>query len=155
MFLLYREDILYTQSIWNKDVLNLLEHGDTFIRMMQADMDGPGRPNGTGNGDNGPGPGRIGPSPCPLPGRRAACTTPWIAKAANGGSRFELNLRTSPVRFGIYPSLLSASTPHSYQHIPLTPISVYPSLLSATYHSLLLASTPHSYQRIPLTPISI
>ena len=31
----------------------------------------------------------------------------------------------------IYPSLLSAYTLHSYQHIPLTPISIYPSLLSA------------------------
>ena len=40
----------------------------------------------------------------------------------------------------IYPSLLSAYIPHSYQHIPLTPISIYPSLLSAIY--------PHSYQHI-------
>ena len=47
----------------------------------------------------------------------------------------------------IYPSLLSACTPHSYQHVPLTPISIYPSLLSAY--------TPHSYQHIPLTAISI
>ena len=55
----------------------------------------------------------------------------------------------------MYPSLLSAYTPHSYQHISrtpisnilLTPISIDPSLLSAY--------TPHSYQHIPLTPISI
>ena len=47
----------------------------------------------------------------------------------------------------IYPSLLSAYTPHSYQHIHLTPTGMYTSLLSA--HS------PQSYQHISLAPISL
>ena len=49
-----------------------------------------------------------------------------------------------------------------FQHIPLTPISIYPSFLStytltpiSIYPSRPSAYTLHSYQHIPLTPISI
>ena len=60
-------------------------------------------------------------------------------------------------------SLARANMDHVSPQIPLTPISIYPSLLSAIYPSLLSAYTPHpyqqytphSYQHLPLTPISI
>ena len=62
---------------------------------------------------------------------------------------YEFSLGVVPP-ISIYPSLLSAYTPHSYQR----------DISSFIYPSLLSAYTPHSYQQgyfifhIPLTPIS-
>ena len=62
-----------------------------------------------------------------------------MSKTAVGTVAFRKgdNIPLTPV--SIYPSVLSAIYPHSYPHIP----------------SVLSAYTPQSYQHIPLTPISI